>query len=91
MSKLIDSRLVGQTIKALRLRHHITQGELADVIGYSVRNLRRIENEGVTSIDVINTFAGYFNVSAIDILTGCLLFIFKIKKALSAFAIQYLL
>ncbi len=69
MSTLIDSRLIGQTIKALRVKHHLTQGDLADIVGYSVRNLRRIENDGTTSIDVINTFAGYFNVSAIDILT----------------------
>lgn len=70
MSKLINSRLIGQTIKALRLSKHWTQDYLADIVGYSVRNLRRIENDGTGSIDVVNTFADIFEVSAIDILSG---------------------
>jgi len=90
MSKLIDSRLVGQTIKQLRLSRNWTQDHLADIVGYSVRNLRRIENDGTASIDVVNTFANIFEVSAIDILDGCL-FLKKIKKALAAFTIHYLL
>ena len=76
MSVLIDSRLIGQTIKALRQRSHLTQSDLADDIGYSVRNIRRIETDGTASLDVVNTFASYFNVSAMDILKGCLLFYF---------------
>lgn len=91
MSKLIDSRLVGQTIKQLRLSRNWTQDHLADIVGYSVRNLRRIENDGTTSIDVVNTFANIFEVSAIDILDGCLFCFYKIKKALAAFTIHYLL
>ena len=70
MSKIIDSRLIGQTIKALRVSKHWTQDYLADIVGYSVRNLRRIENDGTGSIDVVNTFADIFQVSAIDILSG---------------------
>ena len=70
MRKTIDSRLVGQTIKHLRLSRNWTQDYLADVVGYSVRNLRRIENDGTISIDVVNTFAGIFDVSALDILSG---------------------
>ena len=70
MSKIINSRLIGQTIKALRLSRHWTQDYLADIVGYSVRNLRRIENDGTGSIDVVNAFAGIFEVSAIDILSG---------------------
>lgn len=77
MSKLIDSRLIGKTIKHLRLSRNWTQDYLADRVGYSVRNLRRIENDGTGSIDVVNTFAGIFQVSAIDILTGCLSFCFR--------------
>lgn len=89
MSKLIDSHLIGKTIKALRQSRNWTQDQLADIVGYSVRNLRRIENDGTTSIDVVNTFAELFGVSALDILDGdvfCL-----IKKALATFVIQYLL
>ena len=72
MSNLIDSRKIGKTIKSLRLNNHWTQDYLADIVGYSVRNLRRIENDGTVSIDIVNTFADIFNVSAIDILEGCL-------------------
>ena len=75
MSYKLDSRVIGQTIKSLRLSRNWTQDHLADVVGYSVRNLRRIENDGTSSIDIVNTFAEVFNVSAIDILSGgCLLF-----------------
>ena len=70
MSKMIDSHLIGKTIKSLRLSRNWTQDYLADIVGYSVRNLRRIENDGTTSIDVVNTFADIFEVSAIDILSG---------------------
>ena len=70
MSKLIDSRLIGQTIKQLRLQHHLTQNELAETIGYSTRNLRRIETEGTTNIEVVNTFAEFFGIEALDILNG---------------------
>ena len=70
MSLQIDSRLVGQSIKHLRLSHHYTQEDLADLSFYSVRNIRRIENEGTSSIDIVNTFAVIFNVSALDILSG---------------------
>ena len=68
MSKTINARLIGHTIKQHRLSKHWTQDYLAESIGYSVRNLRRIENEGTSSIDVVNLFAEIFNVSAIDIL-----------------------
>ena len=77
MSKLIEPSLIGQTIKQLRLSRNWTQDYLADIVGYSVRNLRRIENNGTGSIDVVNTFAGIFEVSALDILNGvsfCLCF-----------------
>ena len=78
MRKLIDSRKIGQTIKSLRKANNLTQSELADIVGYSVRNIRRIENDGTTSIDIVNTFADVFKVSALDILEGC--FYFTKKK-----------
>ena len=70
MGTLINSRLIGRSIKSLRLRRHWTQEQLAFSIGYSVRNIRRIETNGTTSIDVVNTFADFFKVSALDILDG---------------------
>ena len=71
MSFLIDSSLVGKTIRALRESRHWTQDDLAHTVGYSVRNLRRIETNGTDRIDVVNTFARTFEVSALDILNGC--------------------
>lgn len=76
----INSHLIGQTIKTLRLSRHWTQDYLADIVGYSVRNLRRIENDGTGSIDVVNTFAELFGVSAIDILSGDVSFFISNKK-----------
>jgi len=70
MSKIIETSLIGETIKQLRLSRHWTQEDLADRTFYSVRNIRRIENEGTRSIDVVNTFAELFGVSALDILNG---------------------
>lgn len=84
MSTLIDSRLVGQSIKHLRLSKNWTQDHLAAAVGYSIRNLRRIENDGTTSIDVVNTFADIFDVSALDILSGDV-FYFKMKMGLTHF------
>lgn len=74
MSRLIDSHLIGKKIKSLRKANNLTQSELADIVGYSVRNIRRIENNGTASIDVVNTFADIFKVSALDILDGCFFF-----------------
>ena len=84
MSAKIDSRLIGQTIKALRRQRGLTQDELADIVGYTVRNLRRIENNGTNSIDLVNVFADIFDVSAIDILDGDV-FLIKIPKIMPMF------
>lgn len=74
----IDSHMIGKSIKNLRLKCHLTQDDLADLVGYSVRHIRRIENNGTSNIDIVNTFAAIFKVAAIDILNGC--FLLKIKK-----------
>lgn len=70
MSTHIDSQMIGRTIKTLRQSRNWTQDHLADLVHYSVRNIRRIENDGTSSIDIVNTFADIFNVSALDILDG---------------------
>ena len=80
MSTRIDSHLVGKSIKALRQSRNWTQDQLADIVGYSVRNLRRIENDGTGSIDVVNTFADIFGVSALDILSGDVFCLFDNNK-----------
>lgn len=61
----IEIHQIGRSIKMLRVRNKLTQEDLADRIGYSVRNLRRIENYGTKNIDTINFFAEFFNVSAL--------------------------
>ena len=81
MSKQINSHLVGQTIKNLRVSRNWTQEVLAEKAFYSVRTLRRIENEGTGSIDVVNTFADIFDVSAIDILDGDVFYCLLNKKS----------
>ena len=78
----INIHQIGRSIKVLRVRSNLTQEDLADRIGYSVRNLRRIENDGTTSIDVVNTFADIFDVSALDILSGDV-FYFQTKMGLA--------
>lgn len=65
---LIDQRSIGATIKSLRLKNHLTQEELAAITFYSIRTIRRVERDGTDSIEVINTFAEAFKVSAIDII-----------------------
>ena len=70
MGKKINQVSIGKSIKSLRQLNNWTQEQLADKSFYSVRNIRRIENEGTTSIDVVNTFADIFGVSATDILEG---------------------
>ena len=76
MTAKINIRMVGETIRTLRQSRNWTQEDLAAISGYSVRNLRRIETDGTGNIDVVNNFADIFQVSAVDILKGCLLFLF---------------
>ena len=89
MSEVIDPILIGKSLKNLRLSKHWTQEYLADLVGYSVRNLRRIENVGTKNIE-----ARVFEVSIIDILNGCFLFIkniYKIIKYIARFLYTILL
>ena len=69
MIQKIDSRLVGETIKHLRQERNWTQDHLADIVGYTVRSIRRFEHDGTGSIDVVNAFAEAFDVSPINILS----------------------
>ena len=89
MSTHIDSHLIGQSIKNLRLSRNWTQDQLADAVGYSARNVRRIESDGTSSIDVVNTFADIFGVSALDILKGCFLFLFNKKTRLTSLFLHW--
>lgn len=85
MRKLINSQMIGKTIKTLRESKHMTQSEVADLVCYSERNIRRIETSGTNNLDVVNRFAEIFDVSALDILNGDVFFLSKTKKALAIF------
>ena len=89
MKKTINSRLIGQTIRTLRLKNNLTQDVLAELIGYSARNIRRIENPGTTNIEVVNTFAEFFNVSAFDILRWMSFLFSKIKTIINNTIINF--
>lgn len=71
----INQLHVGAAIKKLRLGKGWSQEVLAEKVGYSVRNLRRIETEGSNSLSVVNTFAEAFEVSALSILTDAVFYL----------------
>ena len=70
MTKTIDSLRIARNIKNVRLANEMTQYEMGEVLGYSVRQVRRLETEGTYNISVINLIAEIFDVSAIDILSS---------------------
>ena len=65
---LIDANIIASNIKTLRERLNLSQEEMAWKLGYSDRQLRRIERNGTNNISVINYIAITFNVPAISIL-----------------------
>ena len=70
MQKTIDSSRIGKNIKGLRLANHMTQIELGELLGYSERQIRRLETNGTYDIGVVNLIALTFNVSALNILSN---------------------
>ena len=65
---LIDARVIASNIKTLREHLNLSQEEMAYKLGYSDRQLRRIERDGTNSISVINYIASELNVPAMSIL-----------------------
>ena len=70
MNKTIDSKGIARSIKDVRLKNNLTQIEMADVLGYSERQIRRLETDGTFNLEVLNLIALTFNVSVIDILSN---------------------
>ena len=68
MDKNFDSQRIARGIKAFRHKMALTQQEMAWKVGYSERQMRRLETEGTLNLGVLNTLAEKFNVSAMDIL-----------------------
>ena len=50
MDKVIDSLKIARSIRSLRDRLCLTQIEMADILGYSERQMRRLETEGSQTV-----------------------------------------
>ena len=68
MNETIKLNKVAENIRNLRLAYKLTQIEMADILGYSERTIRRLEANGTNDINVINLIAITFKISAISIL-----------------------
>jgi len=68
MNETIKLNKVAENIRNLRLAYKLTQIEMADILGYSERTIRRLETNGTYDINVINLIAITFKISAISIL-----------------------
>ncbi len=68
MNELIRMETIASNIRQLRLEQSLTQAELGEMLGYSTRQIRRLETEGTASLEVVNLLAMAFQVPAEDIL-----------------------
>lgn len=69
MNETINISIIAKNIKAIRMSHSLTQLEMAKILGYTERTIRRLETDGTDNISVINLIASTFNISAISILS----------------------
>ena len=70
MEKTIDSLKIAGNIKRLRLLNFMTQEDMANILGYSERQIRRLETVGTYNLYIISLIAETFNVEITDILFG---------------------
>ena len=64
MRKLIDSRLVGKSIKSLRLSNHLTQNDLAKKLNYSDNTISRWEHAEITpSIETLQLISEIYSIN----------------------------
>ena len=68
MNELIRTETIAANIHSLRTKNHLSQMELGERLGYSTRQVRRLETEGTSSLEVVNRIAIAFGVSTVDIL-----------------------
>lgn len=62
--------MIGDVIKSLRIRHKLTQKQLASKLGLAQSTIGMIEsNKREVSLDNLNKFASFFNVST-DFILG---------------------
>ena len=70
MEMTIKTSQIAENIKAIRVMFNLTQVEMADKLGYSERQIRRLESSGTSNLEVINLISTTFNISAWDILAS---------------------
>ena len=70
MEMTIKTSQIAENIKAIRVMFNLTQVEMADKLGYSERQIRRLESSGTSNLEVINLISTTFNISAWDILVS---------------------
>ena len=68
MNELITTQTIARNIRRLRAERRLSQAELGDILGYSVRQIRRLETDGTCSLEVVNRIASAFEVSTLSIL-----------------------
>lgn len=66
--QIIDSSRIAFRIKQIRKSKGLTQEEMGEKLGYSQRQVRRLESSGTMNLEVINTLARVFNLSTKSIL-----------------------
>lgn len=71
MNMTVKLSIIADNIRKVRLDNQLTQIEMAEILGYSERTIRRLETNGTNDINVINLIATAFKVSAQSILFGC--------------------
>lgn len=71
MNMTVKLNIIADNIRKVRLDNQLTQIEMAEILGYSERTIRRLETNGTNDINVINLIATAFKVSAQSILFGC--------------------
>jgi transcriptional regulator with XRE-family HTH domain len=54
MEKTIDSLKIAKNIKRLRLLNFMTQEDMANILGYSERQVRRLETVGTYNLYIIS-------------------------------------
>ena len=68
MFERIDSKIIAKNIKCLRIGANLTQEQMAEQLGYSLRQYRRLESNGTYTLGRLNLIAYTFNVSVWGIL-----------------------
>lgn len=71
MNMTVELNIIAESIRKVRLENNLTQIEMAELLGYSERTIRRLETNGTNDINVINLIATAFKISAQSILFGC--------------------